>query len=102
MSFSPLTRLVYLPVQETGFLYKSDEHFQKKAIGYNVGIDFVAGGMPQQPEVKKAILGTIKGHLSAWDPIQQREVWRVDRRVLSTADSFRPPETLSSKVQRRA
>src|SRR5438132_1535038 len=94
MSFSPHTRLVYLPVQETGFLYKSDEHFQKKAIGYNVGIDFVAGGMPQQPEVKKAILGTIKGHLSAWDPIQQREVWRVDRQspvnggLLSTAGNL--------------
>jgi len=94
MSFSPHTRLVYLPVQETGFLYKSDEHFQKKAIGYNVGIDFVAGGMPQQPEVKKAILGTIKGHLSAWDPIQQREIWRVDRQspvnggLLSTAGNL--------------
>src|SRR5260370_23066069 len=26
MSFSPLTKLVYVPVQDTGFLYKSDEH----------------------------------------------------------------------------
>ena len=67
MSFSPLTRLVYLPVQETGFLYKSDEHFQKKAISYNVGIDFVAGGMPQQPEVKKAILGYVDSTLQASD-----------------------------------
>jgi len=94
MSFSPLTRLVYLPVQETAFLYKSDEHFQKKAIGFNVGIDFVAAGMPQQPEVKKAILSTIKGHLSAWDPIQQKEIWRVDRQspvnggALSTAGNL--------------
>jgi alcohol dehydrogenase (cytochrome c)/quinohemoprotein ethanol dehydrogenase len=94
MSFSPLTKLVYLPVQETGFLYKSDEHFQKKAIGYNVGIDFVAGGMPQQPEVKKAILSTVKGHLSAWDPVQQKEIWRIERPtavnggVLSTAGNL--------------
>ncbi len=94
MSFSPLTKLVYLPVQETGFLYKSDEHFQKKAIGYNVGVDFVAGGMPQQPEVKKAILSTVKGHLSAWDPVQQKEIWRIERPtavnggVLSTAGNL--------------
>jgi quinohemoprotein ethanol dehydrogenase len=92
MSFSPLTRLVYLPAQETRFLYKSDEHFQKKAVGYNVGVDFV--GMPQQPEVKKAILAAIKGHLSAWDPVQQKEIWRVDRKtptnggVLSTAGNL--------------
>ena len=79
MSFSPLTKLVYLPVNEAGFPYKSDEHFQQRAVGYNVGIDFVAAGMPQQPEVKKAILSSIKGHLSAWDPVQQKEIWRVER-----------------------
>lgn len=94
MSFSPLTRLVYLPVQDAGFLYKSDEHFQQRALGFNAGIDFVAAGMPQQPEIKKAILGTIKGHLSAWDPVQQEEIWRVDRPtpanggVLSTAGNL--------------
>jgi len=94
MSFSPLTRLVYLPVQDAGFLYKADKHFQQKAIGFNVGIDFVAAGLPQQPEVKKAILSATKGHLSAWDPIQQKEIWRVDRKtptnggVLSTAGNL--------------
>jgi len=94
MSFSPLTRLVYLPVQDAGFLYKSDEHFEQRALGFNAGIDLVAAGMPQQPEIKKAILGTIKGHLSAWDPIQQKAIWRVDRPtpvnsgVLSTAGNL--------------
>ncbi len=94
MSFSPLTNLVYLPVQDSGFVYKADEHFQQRAVGYNAGIDFVAAGMPQQPEIKKAILSTIKGHLSAWDPVQQKEIWRVDRPtpanggVLSTAGNL--------------
>jgi len=79
MSFSPLTKLVYVPVQDAGFLYKSEEHFRPKAIGFNVGIDFAAAGLPQQPEVKRAILSATKGHLSAWDPVQQKEIWRVDR-----------------------
>ncbi len=79
MSFSPITKLTYIPVQDSGFPYKAEEHFQQRPVGYNVGLDWVAAGMPQQPEVKKAILGTIKGHLSAWDPEQQKEVWRVDR-----------------------
>jgi alcohol dehydrogenase (cytochrome c)/quinohemoprotein ethanol dehydrogenase len=94
MSFSPLTKLVYLPVQDAGFMYKAEDHFQQRALAYNVGIDFVAAAMPQQPEIKKAILSTIKGHLSAWDPTEQKEIWRVERPtpanggVLSTAGNL--------------
>ncbi|MGC2466612.1 MAG: PQQ-dependent dehydrogenase, methanol/ethanol family, partial [Candidatus Acidiferrum sp.] len=79
MSYSPQTRLVYIPVQEAGFLYKSEQHFRESNLAFNTAIDFVAGAMPQAPEVKKSILDSIKGHLSAWDPIQQKEIWRVDR-----------------------
>jgi alcohol dehydrogenase (cytochrome c)/quinohemoprotein ethanol dehydrogenase len=94
MSYSPLTGLVYIPVQDAGFFYKSDEHFQPKALAFNPGIDFVAAGMPQKADVKKSILDSIKGHLSAWDPVQQKEVWRVERTspgnggVLSTAGNL--------------
>jgi quinohemoprotein ethanol dehydrogenase len=79
MSYSPMTHLVYIPVQDAGFFYKADEHFEQKTLAFNHAIDFVAAGMPQKPEVKKNILEGIKGHLSAWDPAQQKEVWRVDR-----------------------
>ena len=94
MSYSPQTGLVYIPVQEAGFLYKSEVHFQERNLAFNTAIDFVAGGMPQKPEVKKGILDSIKGHLSAWDPIQQKEIWRVDRSspvnggILSTAGNL--------------
>ena len=94
MSYSPLTGLVYIPVQEAGFFYKSDEHYENKSLAFNTGTDFVAAGMPQKPEVKKAILDNIKGHLSAWDPVQQKEVWRVERKspvnggILSTAGNL--------------
>jgi quinohemoprotein ethanol dehydrogenase len=94
MSYSPLTGLVYIPVQDAGFFYKSDDHFKQKDLAYNAGIDFVAAGMPQKADVKKTILDSIKGHLSAWDPVQQKEVWRVERTspvnggVLSTAGNL--------------
>jgi len=94
ISYSPQTGLVYIPVQEAGFLYKSEVHFQERNLAFNTAIDFVAGGMPQKPEVKKSILDSIKGHLSAWDPIQQKEIWRVDRTspvnggILSTAGNL--------------
>jgi len=79
MSFSPLTGLTYIPVQDTGFLYKSEQHPRQSNLAFNIGMDLVAAGMPQNPEIKKAVLATIKGHLSAWDPVQQKEIWRVDR-----------------------
>jgi len=94
MSYSPQTGLVYLPVQEAGFLYKAEKHFQESNLAYNTAIDFVAGGMPQTPAVKQSILNSIKGRLSAWDPIQQKEIWHVDRTspvnggVLSTAGNL--------------
>jgi len=94
MSYSPQTGLVYFPVLESGFAYKSAERFHRTPLGWNTGIDDAAAGMPQVPEVKKAILGSIKAHLTAWDPVAQKEAWRADRRgpwnggALSTAGNL--------------
>ena len=79
MSYSPLTGLVYIPVNDVGFKYKSDDHFVKKNLAANYGIDVVAAGMPQDPKIKQAILNTVKGSLVAWDPIQQKRAWTIDR-----------------------
>jgi PQQ-dependent dehydrogenase (methanol/ethanol family) len=79
MSYSPATRLAYIPVNEAGFKYKSPDSFKAKALAPNYGIDVVAAGMPQDPTIKKAILGTVKGKLVAWDPVQEKAAWTVDR-----------------------
>jgi quinohemoprotein ethanol dehydrogenase len=94
MSFSPLTGLVYVPIQDTGFFYKTDSQYSQKNLAANYGLDPVAAGMPQDPNVKKAILGSIGGRLIAWDPIQQKEAWSIKRAepwnggVLSTAGNL--------------
>ncbi len=79
MSYSPLTGLVYIPVNDVGFKYKSAEDFEPKKLAANYGIDVVAAGMPQDPKIKKAILETVKGKLVAWDPVQQKQAWVVER-----------------------
>ena len=79
MSFSPLTGLVYIPIQDAGFPYKSDADFHTKTLGFDVGIDFAAAGMPQDPAIKKAIMNSVRGRLVAWDPIRQKQAWDVDR-----------------------
>lgn len=94
MSYSPLTGLAYIPVNEAGFPYKTAEDFQAKKLASNYGVDVVAAGMPQDPKIKKSILDTIKGKLVAWDPVQQKQVWAVERPgpwnggVLSTAGNL--------------
>jgi quinohemoprotein ethanol dehydrogenase len=79
MSYSPLTGLVYLPVNDVGFKYKSPENFAEKHLAPNYGIDVVAAGMPQDAKIKHAILNSVKGKLVAWDPVQQKQAWAVER-----------------------
>jgi len=79
MSYSPLTKLAYIPVNNAGFKYKTPESFTAKKLAPNYGIDVVAAGLPQDPAIKKVILGTVKGQLVAWDPVQQKVAWSVDR-----------------------
>src|SRR5262245_57896593 len=94
MSYSPSTGFVYIPVQDLGFPYKSPENFQSKRLAANYGIDVVAAGMPQDPAIKKMIIDSVKGRLVAWDPVQQKQVWSVERMgpwnggVLSTAGNL--------------
>jgi quinohemoprotein ethanol dehydrogenase len=94
MSYSPITGLVYIPAQDLGFPYKSDENFKAKKLAANYGVDVAAEIMPPPPEVRKAILDGIKGRLIAWDPVAQKKVWEVERPgpwnggVLSTAGNL--------------
>jgi quinohemoprotein ethanol dehydrogenase len=95
MSFSPLTRLVYLPVTEMGFPYfPPAKNFEIKKLSWNVGVDLNAGSLPQDPAIKAQAKSGLKGHLAAWDPVAQKEVWRADLGhpwnggVLSTAGNL--------------
>ncbi len=78
MAFSPVTRLVYVPVNEIAFPFTPDKRFVERRLAWNVGIDFNAGSLPQNPVIKAATIKGLKGHLAAWDPVAQKEVWRVE------------------------
>ena len=77
MSFDPKTGLVYIPVQEVGFTYAPDKAFVSKPLGINVGLDMAAVSMPQDPRIKSAAMAGINGHIAAWDPVTNKEVWRI-------------------------
>ncbi len=84
MSFHRDTRLVFIPAMEMGFAFSLDPEFRYRPGTANMGIDTIVASTSMAA-------GDFDGFLLAWDPVAQREVWRVPHRrpwnggVLSTA-----------------
>ncbi len=74
MSFHPGTGLVYLPALEMGSLYKMDERWSYAPGDWNIGLDFRAFATFGSAAGSEA---EVSASLLAWDPVTQREVWRV-------------------------
>ena len=77
MSFNPTTGLVYLPAQNIPLNLMDDKEWKQGAVldgrlgtgtGWNTGMVINA-----QPPTSKPF-----GRLLAWDPVRQREAWRVE------------------------
>jgi alcohol dehydrogenase (cytochrome c)/quinohemoprotein ethanol dehydrogenase len=91
MSFSPQTHLVYIPAQDIPFAYADDKNFAPNPLAFNIAVDFSAAGLPQDAQAKAQVLASVRGYLKGWDPVTQKEVWRVEQPgpwnggVLSTA-----------------
>ena len=91
MSYSEKTGLVYFPAQEMAFPYMADQNPSAKQLAVNLGVDTLVASFPDDQNVVAAIKEATKGHLAAWDPVAQKEVWRVqypgawNGGVLSTA-----------------
>ncbi len=94
MSYSPQTGLVYIPAQEVPFLYVNDQNFKERKRGFNNALGLINQGIPEDGFSVSAILQMTSGKLSAWDPVNQKEVWKVDfdnpwnGGVLSTAGNL--------------
>ncbi|MEI9852343.1 MAG: PQQ-binding-like beta-propeller repeat protein [Sphingomonas sp.] len=78
MAFNPKRGLVYIPAQIAAFPYFPDPDWKPAKQGFNVGIDMAAGAMPPIPAVRAGAIAATKGALIAWDPVAQKERWRVD------------------------
>ena len=77
MSYNPQTGLVYLPAQNVPLNLTPEKSFEQNAAtpgkfggttGWNIG--FVLNGVPPKAPAF--------GRLLAWDPVKQKEAWRVD------------------------
>ncbi len=68
MSYSPRTGLVYVPVHQVGALFSRDPADQT-----DDAVNIM--GLVIKPLIKKP--GDGHGYLVAWDPVAQKEAWRV-------------------------
>jgi len=77
MSFSPETGLVYIPALDLQMSFALERQRKPSRLTFNIGYDFLATSLPQDPATKANAKASAVGHLAAWDPISQKEVWRV-------------------------
>ncbi len=90
MSLHPKTGLVYLPVVDMPYVYGGDENWKFQPNSWNTGLDMSAFESFGETESTE----TWGAYLLAWDPVNQREVWRHTHRTgfnggtLSTGDDL--------------
>ncbi len=77
MAFSPDTGLVYIPALDIPFAYGNEPQFRYEKGRWNVAIDWQLNAPIGDDGVEEKIDGLVRGHISAWDPVTQKEVWRV-------------------------
>jgi PQQ-dependent dehydrogenase (methanol/ethanol family) len=76
MSFNPQTGLVYFPILETSYRYEHDTKFEFRDRSWNTGVTRTSA-RPNEATVAASAKSTGGAALIAWDPVNQREAWRV-------------------------
>ncbi len=90
MSFHPKTGLVYLPVRDMGAPYAVNADWKYTPGDWNTGLDMAVYETFGSDESG----GSFEAFLLAWDPVAQREAWRVPHitafngGTLSTGDNL--------------
>ncbi len=78
MSYSPRTGLVYIPTNEAaGTFMTVGKDWKPSETGMQLGVDFSAGAMPADPDVRASWLKKTTGALVAWDPVARKARWTV-------------------------
>jgi alcohol dehydrogenase (cytochrome c)/quinohemoprotein ethanol dehydrogenase len=76
-SFNPQTGLVYFSAIETGGLMMSAKNYTYQPMSPNTGIGFASPDQVSE-EARAKLPRAAQSTLVAWDPVQNKEVWRSD------------------------
>jgi len=78
MSYNPATGLVYIPVLDFPAMYGQPEDFEYNPGVANTGVHGIVGSLPDDQAERDAMGALVQGRLLAWNPVTQREAWRVE------------------------
>lgn len=77
MAYDPVNGLVFIPAQASAGLYVPAKDWAPQPRGFNSGTDFAATSLPADRVIRAAARDAATGMLIAWDPVAQKERWRV-------------------------
>jgi quinohemoprotein ethanol dehydrogenase len=77
MSYSPLTGWVYIPVFLQPFTYAATKELAPGSTGYAFGRT-ANPKLIDEPAIGPPTAEGMRGALEAWDPVNQKLVWRID------------------------
>lgn len=83
MSYSPQTGLVYIPVDLNQYTFVAEKDFKFQPGWWNTGEDFPAL-VKMLSELPPMVIDP-PTQLVAWDPIRQKEIWRVEHSAFKSA-----------------
>lgn len=78
MSFDPNKKVMYIPAQESAFPYLAENDQKRSDLVVNLGVDTKAAAFPDDEKIIADIKKATAGRLLAWDPVAQKELWRVE------------------------
>jgi len=74
-AFDPQEGLVFIPAMQSGYAYGLDPHYKFKDGGWNLGLNYDFGALPDDKAQRAAMKATLKGSLIAWDPVAGKARW---------------------------
>lgn len=77
MSYSPKSGLVYIPVNLAAFPYAAAKDWKPSGIGFQTAQDSAKVAMPANKQAREGAIAATTGALIAWNPVKQKEAWRV-------------------------
>ena len=77
MSYSRDTGLVYIPALDIPYAFGNEPAFDYENGRWNLAVDWKLNMPTGHDEIDGTIDGLIRGFVSAWDPVAQKEVWRI-------------------------
>lgn len=76
MAFSPQTGLAYIPAQDFASSFTHDPDYKPQPYTRASGLK-AGGAIPQDAKLRASIPGRANARLVAWNPVTQKEAWRV-------------------------